>query len=314
MSQSSLPAAMVGLDLLDKRELSVVGISLNSANLHEMASAVAAVLGFAEKEVLVTDVLNGVVTFDILRRSIYAHQLMLHSDDLLDALRAVPGVELKPDAHVDSRGVLGWIAADSGQLETALATAAEQAARIESRIARRVRLFSTGAEVANGEIEDTNRHTAKQVLSEAGYEVSFGGALRDDIDLIAGSIRRAVDDGYGVIITTGGVGAESKDRTVEAVESLDPQAATPYLCHFQHDEYRHIKDGVRIAVGELYGSVIVSLPGPNEEVSLALPLLRDGLGQGFRRMALAQPIAERLRTHLRQRMVRHHSADHERHS
>ena len=46
-------------------------------------------------------------------------------------------------------------------------------------------------------------------------------------------MRAAVEAGYGVVVTTGGVGAESKDHTIEALLKVDPQAATPYLTYFR---------------------------------------------------------------------------------
>jgi hypothetical protein len=52
----------------------------------------------------------------------------------------------------------------------------------------------------------------------------------------------------------------------------------------------------------LHGSVIVALPGPNEEVQLAAPVLLEHLRAGRRRAELAEPIAARLRAHLRTRM------------
>jgi hypothetical protein len=33
----------------------------------------------------------------------------------------------------------------------------------------------------------------------------------------------------GMVVTTGGVGGRDKDWSVEAIEALDPHAATPYL-------------------------------------------------------------------------------------
>ena len=172
---------------------------------------------------------------------------------------------------------------------------------IAALIGRRVCVLSTGAEVHRGEVEDTNRKTLRDIFGD-GYDVSFGGAVRDDQDLIAGRIRAAVEAGYGVVVTTGGVGAENKDHTIEALVKVDPQAATPYLTYFPSGHPRHVKPGIRIGVGDLHGSVIVALPGPNEEVLLAAPVLLERLRAGGRRAELAEPIAARLRAHLRTRM------------
>jgi molybdenum cofactor synthesis domain-containing protein len=304
------PDGLVSLDLLDKRELKVEGITLRDTNLGTLAAAAASAHDLPPREVLVTDVLGDVVTFDILRPKLYAHQLVGRWEALRRNLIAVPGVTLDAGARITSNGVLGWIPADADVLETALAEARTAAAGIADRIAHRVCVLSTGAEVDLGEIEDTNRQTLYEVFG-ADYEVSFGGTVRDDCDLIAGRIRSAVDSGYGVVVTTGGVGAESKDHTVEALLKLDPQAATPYLVLFPAGEHpRHVKAGIRIGVGELHGSVIVCLPGPNEEVSLVAPILVEHYQTGRRRAELAEPIAARLRAHLRTRMNYNHF-DHE---
>jgi molybdenum cofactor synthesis domain-containing protein len=291
----------LSLDLLDKRELRVEGVQLRQANLGALAAAMGRALDLPSNEVLVTDVLGDAVTFDILRPQLYAHQLVGHWDVICQGLAEVPGVSLHADARITSNGVLGWIPADPEMLDSALAQARSAADGIAARIARRVCVLSTGAEVDRHEIEDTNRTTISDVFG-GDYEVSFGGTVRDDLDLIAGRMRAAVEAGYGVVITTGGVGAESKDHTIEALLKVDPEAATPYLTYFPAGHPRHVKAGIRIGVGELHGSVIVALPGPNEEVQLAAPVLLENLQAGRRRAELAGPIAARLRGHLRTRM------------
>ena len=289
------------LDLLDKRELRVEGVRLLEANLGALAAAVASALNLPADEVLVTDVLGDVVTFDILRPNIFAHQLIGRWAAIRQRLAAVPGVTLHADARITSNGVLGWIPTDPDTLQAAFTEARTAAHGIAALISRRVCVLSTGAEVDRGEIEDTNRNTLSDVFGD-GYDVSFGGAVRDDRDLIAGRMRAAVEAGYGVVVTTGGVGAESKDHTIEALLKVDPQAATPYLTYFPSGDPRHVKAGIRIGVGDLHGSVIVALPGPNEEVQLAAPVLLEHLQAGGRRAELAEPIAARLRAHLRTRM------------
>ncbi|TAM64497.1 molybdopterin-binding protein [Mycobacterium sp.] len=301
------------LDLLDKRELRVEGIALREANLGALAGVVASALDLSAEEVLVTDVLGDVVTFDILRPKLYGHQLVGRWDAIRQGLANVPGVVLQPDARITSNGVLGWIPTDPEMLDSALAQARSAAEGIAARIARRVCVLSTGAEVDRGEIEDTNRQTLSDAFGDA-YDVSFGGTVRDDHDLIAGRIRNAVEAGYGVVVTTGGVGAESKDHTIEALLKVDPNAATPYLAYFPSGEHpRHVKAGIRIGVGELRGSVIVCLPGPNEEVRLAAPILLERFQAGKRGADLAEPIAAALRAHLRTCMnhLDHQSGVHE---
>lgn len=292
-----------GYDLLDKNELTVTDVDLRNADLSAVASAVAEVIELRRDEVLVTDYRDRALTLDVLRPDIYPHQLLGRDSVLLDRLRAVPGVAIGPAGEVSSRGMLGWIAADPVEAADALRRGEASAADIDARIARRAAVLSTGAEVADGQVRDTNRATIAAALESAGYTCEHRGSVRDDAELIAGAIRVCVGAGFGLVITTGGVGAEDKDRTVEAVLSLDPGARTPYLCRFEQGHGRHVKDGVRIAVGEYRGTRIISLPGPNDEVAVGVEVLCTGLTEGWDSARLAGGLAEALRQILRDRMA-----------
>jgi molybdenum cofactor synthesis domain-containing protein len=294
-----------GFDLLNKKELRVTEVRLNAADLAELAKIVAAVLGVEPAEVLVTDYLDDTLTFDVLRPTLYSHQLVGRAGDLLHALSDVPGVTLSPQSRVSADGMLGWIAADDENMAAAITEARRIADQIDARVAKRVGVFSTGAELVSGEVKDSNWAVISRRLSEAGFACEHLDTLPDDSDFIAGSIRRAAEAGFGVVITTGGVGAEAKDCTVEAVLSLIPDAVTPYTCHFTAGHGRHVKDGVRIAVGSHGGCRVISLPGPTEEVRLCLDPIVEGLGAGVDNAALADIIATRLRQKLRDRMAGH---------
>ncbi|MGI9163122.1 MAG: molybdenum cofactor synthesis domain-containing protein [Mycobacterium sp.] len=293
-------------DLLSKSELKVTRIELSGVDLTRLAAVAADVLVLEPNEVLVTDYLDNVVTFDVLRPSMYPHQLLGRSEALLTALAGVSGVTLSPESRVTADGMLGWIAADPEQLAAAMEGAQRIAEQIEERIRSRVGVFSTGAELVNGEVKDTNWIALSQALTAAGLRCEYLGALPDDQQLITGSIRRAIDEGHGVIITTGGVGAEAKDFTVEAIQALIPDAVTPYTSYFTAGHGRHVKDGVRIAVGTYRGSRVVALPGPNDEVRECLGDLVTGLNSGTGDAPLANAIAERLRAKLRDRMAGSH--------
>ncbi|HDP25706.1 MAG TPA: competence/damage-inducible protein A, partial [Deltaproteobacteria bacterium] len=171
---------------------------------------------------------------------------------------------------------------------------------IAGTIAKRVIVFSSGAEVKKREIEDTNMPAIQERLEREGFKVTQGEVLEDTSAVIAAKVREAAEmGGYGVIITTGGVGAEDKDRTVEAIQALDPEAATPYICHFAIGTGRHVKDGVRIAVGDYNGTRIISLPGPHDEVQASLEPMISGLMSGAEKKELAELIAANLRVLLR---------------
>ncbi len=298
---------MAKFDLLRKTELKIEKIVLKNANLTEIAAHVAEILGLNRSEVLVVDYLNEVMTLDILNTCVNAYHIVGKRDQLLSTLNGIPGVSISEETSVQSDGMLGWIAIDQGSAKQALRQSEQMVSEILRNISKRVIVFSSGAEVAEGQIEDTNTPAIMECLESEGYKVTQGQTLKDDKLFITVKLREAADyGGYGLIITTGGVGAEDKDHTVEAVKALDSEAATPYICHFKTGTGRHVKDGIKIAVGKYNDTLIVALPGPHDEVRASLNVLVDGLKARQDKHILAENIAVHLREILREKISRHH--------
>ncbi len=145
----------------------------------------------------------------------------------------------------------------------------------------------------------TNVAAAQNIMGSAGFEVTAAGAVLDDEDAIVGRVLRLVSEGFGVVLTTGGVGAEDKDRTIEALQRCDPQLATEVLATYAVGHGRHIKPHVRIAVGQIEWTRVIALPGPTREVVAALPVVIDGLQRGLSDDHFARTLAEVLRGCLR---------------
>ena len=293
-------------DLLSKTEMRIDKIVLEKANLTDIAIHVADILGLERSEVLVVDYRDEAMTLDILNTCVNAYNILGKKDQLLGTLGGLPGVSVSEETSIHSDGMLGWIAMDGSEAKEALRRSEQMASEILKNISKRVVVFSTGSEVADGQIQDTNTPAIMECLASEGYKVTKGPTLNDDKLLIAAQLREAAEmDGFGVIITTGGVGAEDKDHTVEAVKALDHGAATPYICHFKIGTGRHVKDGIRIAVGQYNETMIVSLPGPNDEVKASLNALVEGLKSKMDKHVLAETIAATLRDILRDKMLRH---------
>lgn len=303
---------MSDYDLMNKTELTIRRVTLRNADLARVADAVAETLGLDRGDVLVTDVLGDQVVVDVLRRGVDPHALVGKKELLRRNLDAIPGVECTDETEFFSKGMLSWVALGAAEGEAILRRSEEMAQEIRQRLERTALVFSTGGEIAGGQVMDTNAPLIRERLQAEGYTVRFGGALKDDELLIAARLRQAADEGHGLVLTTGGVGAEDKDRTIEAVLRADPAAATPHVVRYQLGVGRHVhKDSVRIAVGRVAGTLIVSLPGPNDEVQVGLAALVEGLAAGAAKEALAERIAERLRVRLREKgagEARHHDA------
>ncbi len=290
-------------NLLEKTELWVTGVALREVNLTDLAAAAAEVLGLERSEVMVVDVHDELVTLDILRRTVRAEDIAGKEAALLERLAVLPGLSLGPDAAIHSDGVLGMIALDPAEVSEVLERTRQMTDSILSVVSRRAIVYSSGFELRKGLIEDTNGPLIKAALEQLGFRVTVGPVLEDDEHAVALAFNRAVNQGYGLAITTGGVGAESKDRSVEGLLRIDPEAATAWLVKYQQGQGRHEKEGVRIAVGQLGPTTMITLPGPNDEVRLALPVICRHLEQGpINKQTLAEDMALVLRAALTAKM------------
>lgn len=287
-------------NLLEKTELWVQPIRLRDANLTHVAAAVAKVLEVRPEEILVTDVRDETLTLDVLRPSIRPENLIGKRDAILACLAVIDGIRLLPETDVHSEGILGFVALDAEVARGAIELSREMAADISARIAHRAMIFSTGAELLAGLITDTNYPALADALTGGGFEVQRGPVLPDSRAAISRALSEGAAAGYGLLITTGGIGAEDKDHTVEAVQDVDAGAATPYIVHYEAGTGRHTKDGVRLAVGRIGRALIVSLPGPNDEVQLCLPVLLKGLRENWPAPELAESLAAAVRRKWRQ--------------
>ena len=298
MAAPTRALGVTSVQLLEKSEVWLRGISLDNANLPHLAHAVADVLSLPREKVFVTDVRPALVVLDILVPRVALEAVTGKQAVLLAAIAAIPGVSVADDASVHSEGILGVIGTPREDVDRYLDDARKLEGQIAHYAQNRVAVVSTGSELLAGEIEDTNFAAIRTAMEAAGFEVEFGGIAGDSEAEIAGIVARLSGEAYGVIITTGGVGAEDKDHTIEAMERLDPNLATAILAQYRRGHGRHVKDAVRIAIARLGWSTIFALPGPTHEVKLALPNIIQGLKAQIDPCILVETIAAPLRSTL----------------
>lgn len=296
----------MGLNLLEKTELWVNDISLDQANLTEMAAAVARTLGLPENKVMVVDVRPDHITFDVLEKEVRQENIMGKEEALLRALEAIPGVTLSADSCVHSNGILGLICAQAENTNEMLSRVDQMCNEIKNKVAGRAIVFPTGFELEQGLIEDTNTPYIKGELEKNGYKVTVGEIIPDNEEALYETLSDAVSRGFGLIVTSGGVGAEDKDHTVESILRVDETAAAPYIVKYEKGTGRHVKDGVRIGVGRVGLSTLVSLPGPHDEVEMVTPLMIQMLGKGASKTELAKVLAAILAEKWRKKGFDHH--------
>lgn len=288
------------LNLLQKTELWVNNITLDNVNLTAVAQTVAGILAIDAHKVLVVDVRPNHITLDLLEKDIPPENIVGKERQILAALSKIDGVKMNEDTYIHSNGILGMICLEAAETIGLTEKVDTMVAEMKGRIAKRAVIFPTGFELKQKLIEDTNTPYLKALLESEGYKVTVGDILEDDIDDMEYKLSDAVSRAYGLIITTGGVGAEDKDKTVESILKIDATAETPYIVKFKQGTGRHVKDGVRIAVGTVGPSYLVALPGPNDEVRVAanvlLQCLKDQNSKEVTAQKIAAVLAEKLMT------------------
>lgn len=305
----------MGLNLLEKTELWINHITLNQVNLTDLSHVVAGVLGLKPENVLVVDVRPDHITLDILEMDIPPENLIGKETLLLEVLSEMEGVTLRPESFIHSNGILGLICLDGEDPQTMVSRIDEMTDEITQKIAKRAIVFPTGFEVKQGLIEDTNTPFLKAKLEAAGYTVAVGPIMEDDINDMCAKLEDALSRAYGLIITTGGVGAEDKDKTVESMVKIAPDTATPYIVKFKQGTGRHVKDGVKAAVGRVGPSMMVALPGPNDEVQIGIESVLHSIEAGKQTGEIAADLARVLAEKWVKKTGHHHgSHSHESHS
>ncbi|MGC9022317.1 MAG: molybdopterin-binding protein, partial [Dissulfurimicrobium sp.] len=75
----------------------------------------------------------------------------------------------------------------------------------------------TGREVYEGRIKDAFGPVMREKLVGMGLEVAYSAMAPDDVDLISGEIKKAMDAGVELILCTGGMSVDPDDVTRLAI-------------------------------------------------------------------------------------------------
>jgi molybdopterin adenylyltransferase len=124
---------------------------------------------------------------------------------------------------------------------------------------------------------DTGGRAIVELLTAGGHRVVGRALVRDDPEQLRDAIsRQLANPDVQVIITTGGTGITSRDCTFEAVNSMLWKRLDGFGELFRMLSYEQIGSGAmmsRALAGIVAGRIIVSLPGSEGAVRLALEKL-----------------------------------------
>ena len=124
---------------------------------------------------------------------------------------------------------------------------------------------------------DTGGRAIVDLLTKAGHTVAGRTIVKDDPELVRGTIERQLaNPQVQVIITTGGTGITSRDSTYEVVSGLLQKKLDGFGELFRMLSYEQIGSAAimsRATAGLVAGRIIVSLPGSEGAVRLAMERL-----------------------------------------
>jgi molybdopterin adenylyltransferase len=142
-------------------------------------------------------------------------------------------------------------------------------------MARRAAVVTVSDGVARGERRDDSGGLAVELLGENGLEVVERSVVPDDLDVIEAELRRLVDRGLALVVTTGGTGLGPRDVTPEATRRVIDREA-PGLAELMRQAglvHTPMAALSRAIVGSLRSTLVVNLPGSSGGVKQSLEAL-----------------------------------------
>jgi molybdenum cofactor biosynthesis protein B len=145
---------------------------------------------------------------------------------------------------------------------------------------RSVRCYILTVSDTRTDATDASGRAIADLLSAAGHEVLGRTIVREDPSLVRGAIEGQLTgdptSGTQVVITTGGTGITSRDGTYEVVDALLDKRLDGFGELFRVLSFEEIGSAAmmsRAVAGLAAGRVIVSLPGSEAAVRLAMERL-----------------------------------------
>lgn len=130
---------------------------------------------------------------------------------------------------------------------------------------------------ASGEREDTGGPLAVGLLRDAGWDCPDAVVVPDGAVSVADALRRAVDSGARLILTTGGTGVAPRDETPEGTRPIItrelPGLAEELRRSGLADTPKAVLSRGLAGIVDPAGALVVNLPGSMNAVASGVPVV-----------------------------------------
>jgi molybdopterin adenylyltransferase len=140
-------------------------------------------------------------------------------------------------------------------------------------------IITISTSVASGTNEDASGALLAEHVHEAGAEVVAREIVPDDQRLIETALRKHVDAGIPLILTTGGTGLTPDDVTPEATRQVVQRDAPGFAEAMRAESLRHTPMGIltRGVSGIAGRSLIINFPGNPKAIGQLFPVIAPTL-------------------------------------
>ncbi len=139
----------------------------------------------------------------------------------------------------------------------------------------RAAVITASTKGARGARADESGPAMREALERAGATVVCTDLVADDVELIVAALRRAIEAGANVVLTTGGTGLSPNDLTPEATRRVIEREVPGIAEALRARSLEKTPHGMlsRAVAGSAGATLVVNLPGSPKAVRESLEVL-----------------------------------------
>jgi molybdenum cofactor synthesis domain-containing protein len=143
----------------------------------------------------------------------------------------------------------------------------------------RTAVLTISTSVAAGRTGDRSGDALAELARASGAEVIAQEVVSDDQPAIEAALRRHVEDGVAIILTTGGTGLTPDDVTPEATRAVIDRDAPGFSEAMRAESQKHTPMGIlsRGVSGVAKRTLIINFPGNPKAIGELFPVIAPTL-------------------------------------